>query len=202
MSKPQLKPNRRMGPAGSENWHAMLDGAEDILREEGHAALTSRRIAERIGVKQRLIYYYFHTMDDLIVEMFHRLSERELNRLAQAARSPIPLREMWDVCVNTSDARLISEFMALANRIEGLRIEVTHFIKKSRATQVKAIKKAAARTAVPLPLPPQTLAVTATSLALSLRREEQLGINSGHSQTRKVIEALLNEFEPKPARDS
>ena len=48
----------------------MLDSAEDILREEGYGALTSRRVAERLGVKQRLVYYYFRTMDDLIAETF------------------------------------------------------------------------------------------------------------------------------------
>ena len=63
-------PARRMGPSGSEVWHSILDGADDILREEGHAELTSRRIAERIGVKQRLVYYYFNTMDDLVVALF------------------------------------------------------------------------------------------------------------------------------------
>jgi AcrR family transcriptional regulator len=57
MSGMQGKSDRRMGPPGSDNWHAMLDGAEAILRDEGHAALTSRAVAERIGVKQRLVYY-------------------------------------------------------------------------------------------------------------------------------------------------
>jgi len=41
-SRTDLPKERRMGPEGSDNWHAMLDGAEAILREEGHAALTSR----------------------------------------------------------------------------------------------------------------------------------------------------------------
>ena len=54
----------------------MLDGAEVILRDEGYGALTSRRVAECINVKQRLVYYYFKTMDDLIVETFRRLSLR------------------------------------------------------------------------------------------------------------------------------
>ena len=68
---------RRMGPKGSPIWSSMLDAAEVILCEEGYGALTSRRVAERIGVKQRLVYYYFRTMDELIVETFRRLSSRE-----------------------------------------------------------------------------------------------------------------------------
>ncbi|WP_231568425.1 TetR/AcrR family transcriptional regulator [Novosphingobium malaysiense] len=85
------KPGRRMGPEGSENWHAMLDGAEAIPREQGHAELTSRSIAERIGVKQRLVYYYFWTMDDLVIALFRRMSGRELARLQDAAGGPRPL---------------------------------------------------------------------------------------------------------------
>jgi AcrR family transcriptional regulator len=196
MAKPQIKSQRRMGPVGSENWHAMLDSAQEILREEGHAALTSRRIAERMGVKQRLIYYYFHTMDELIVDLFQRLSEREIARLELAAQSPRPLREVWDVCIHTTDARLVSQFMALANRIEGLRKEVVHFIEESRAIQVRALEQAAQRAAIPSGLPAQSLALLATSVALSMTREEQLGITSGHAEVRALIEDVIARYEP------
>jgi AcrR family transcriptional regulator len=196
MKKAKKAPARRMGPAGSANWHAMLDSAEDILREEGYAALTSRRIAERIGVKQRLVYYYFHTMDDLIVETFRRLSVRELERLRVALTSEHPLREMWDVCIHTSDARLISEFMALANRIGGLRAEVVHFIEESRAIQVKALTTAVKRKSGD-GIPPVGLALLATSLALSLNREAQLGVTAGHRAIMAVIADFLAKTEPE-----
>src|SRR5579862_4551039 len=101
MRRAENTSTRRMGPVGSETWHGMLDGAEIILREQGYAALTSRAIAEQIGVKQRLIYYYFQTMDELIVETFRRLSVRELERLRKALESEQPLRQIWDVCVHT-----------------------------------------------------------------------------------------------------
>jgi AcrR family transcriptional regulator len=181
---------RRMGPLGSPNWHAMLDGAERILRDEGSAALTSRRIAEVIGVKQRLVYYYFQTMDDLIVETFRRLSVREMERLRAAAASKRPIREMWNICIHTGDAPLISEFTALANRIPGLRKEVVRFIEESRAMQVGALSAAIKRKSKPNKIPPVGLALLATSVALSLSREEELGVNAGH----KEIVALIGEF--------
>lgn len=190
------KPARRMGPPGSENWHAMLDGAEVILRDEGHAALTSRRIAEQIGVKQRLIYYYFSTMDELIVQTFHRASERELNRLRSAASAALPLREIWDICLHTTDTRLISEFMALANRIEGLAREVIAFVEESRAIQVEALSAALARSGKNRGAAPAALALIATSLALTLTRETELGITSGHPEALALIESFLSEVEP------
>src|SRR5215213_1236252 len=122
--------NRRMGPVGSLNWIAMLDAAEATLLEEGYGALTSRRIAERVGVKQRLVYYYFQTMDELIVETFRRMSARELERMRHSAASDLPLRELWDVCIHTTDSRITSEFMALAYRNEDLRQEVKFFIEE------------------------------------------------------------------------
>ncbi|PEQ13042.1 TetR family transcriptional regulator [Novosphingobium sp. PC22D] len=185
-----------MGPAGSENWHAMLDGAEDVLREEGHAALTSRRVAERVGVKQRLIYYYFSTMDELVVAMFRRLSERELARLAQAAGSDLPMRHIWDICIHTADARLTAEFMALAARIDGLRKEVIRFIEESRRIQIAAIERAAARSGAAQVMPADCLALIATSLSLTLIREEQLGVEIGHQPARALVEAIFERYEP------
>lgn len=188
-------PARRMGPPGSGVWHSMLDGAEDILREEGHAQLTSRRIAERIGVKQRLVYYYFHTMDDLIVAMFRRSSERDLAKLGELAAAPKQLRELWEMCYHSHDARLISEYMALANRIPELRDEVIKFIEQSRAVQVEAISVALSRRGRPCGISAAAIATIASSLGLSLNREEQLGVKSGHEAVLAVVDALLADLE-------
>lgn len=188
-------PARRMGPPGSQVWHMMLNGAEDILRDEGHAELTSRRIAERIGVKQRLVYYYFHTMDDLIVALFRRSSERDLSRLRQVSASSKPLRELWEICFHSHDARLISEYMALANRISDLRDEVIKFIEESRAIQVEAISAALSRSGNKHRLPAGAIATMATSIGLSLNREQQLGVQSGHSETFAVLDAFIDQLE-------
>jgi AcrR family transcriptional regulator len=191
----QTTTTRRMGPAGSANWLAMLDGAEDILREEGYAALTSRAVAERIGVKQRLVYYYFATMDDLIVETFRRLSVRELERMRQMVATPRPLRELWEVLVHTTDARLITEFTALANRSEGLRAEVIAFIEQSRAIQVEALTAALKAKGRDTSMAPVGLVLLATSAALSLTREAELGVTAGHAEVAGAIEAFLREIE-------
>lgn len=191
----QSKPARRMGRPGSENWHAMLDGAERILREEGHAALTSRRVAEVIGVKQRLVYYYFRTMDDLTVELFRRLSERELARLREACAADLPVRELWDVCIHTTDARLTSEFMALANRNAELKKEVVFFIEESRRIQSDALTNLLQASPEYQAFPPEALALLATSLALTVTREAPLGIALGHEQALALVDGFLAKLE-------
>lgn len=185
-----------MGPVGSATWHLMLDGAEAILREEGYAELTSRRIANKVGIKQQLVYYYFRTMDDLIVEAFRRLSRREIERLEGALESDRPLHEIWNVCVNTSDARLISEFMALANRSEGVRAEVIAFIEQSRRLQAAALARALERRPGASALPPVAITFLATSAALALNREAALGVSLGHAEIEQLIAQSLSAFEP------
>ena len=186
---------RRMGPMGSDNWHAMLDGAESVLREEGYGAFTSRRIADHLGIKQRLVYYYFKTMDDLIVEMFRRLSVRELESLRVAASSQRPLTEIWNIGVHATDSPVITEFMALANRIPALRAEVIAFIEESRRIQVAALTLAFKKKGLQPPLAPAALAIITTSVALSVGREASLGTTSGHAAVMEVIRKYLKELD-------
>jgi AcrR family transcriptional regulator len=189
-------PVRRMGPEGSATWNLLLDGAEHIVREEGYAALTSRRVANRVGVKQQLVYYYFRTMDDLMVEAFRRLSKRELKRLRDAVNSDRPLHEVWGICIHASDARLIVEFMALANRSEGVRREVIHFIEESRRLQVDAIGRAIKQKRGGVTtLAPAAISFLATSVALALNREAALGVSTGHAEVEGLVEQALSALE-------
>jgi AcrR family transcriptional regulator len=185
-----------MGPKGSEIWVSMLDAAEDILCEEGYGGLTSRNVADRIGVKQRLVYYYFRTMDELIVETFRRLAVREKLRLSQALEGGHPLREVWNVYVETTDTRLVSEFMALANRIEPLRLEVKDFIEESRRLQVAALEQAAAQGSVDRVMPSIAAAFFATSAALAMHREAAIGIETGHDEVRAAIGRYIAAVDP------
>jgi len=187
---------RRMGPKGSDVWHAMLDAAEDVLREEGYGALTSRRVAERTGVKQRLIYYYFTTMDELIVETFRRMKARELEHLSAATGARHGLREIWAICTHSTDTRIVQEFMALANRIDTLRAEVVDFIETSRAMQIEALAAAMEASGLGKSLSPAALAIFATSAALALQREAGIGISTGHDEVLGVIEGFLARLDP------
>lgn len=190
------EPSRRMGAPGSVNWAAMLDAAEAILCEEGYGALSSRRVAEKAGFKQRLVYYYFHTMSDLVVEMFRRMAKRELARIETAAASDRPLRALWAIATHSSDPRLTAEFMVLANRNAALKEEVVVYVAKTRAIHIEALANAMRRHGGPTDLTPQAVAVMANNLAISLTREIALGIGGGHDDLAATVARFLDRIEP------
>ena len=53
----------------------LLDAAEQLMLEEGYAAVTSRRVGRKAGISPQLVHYYFRTMDDLFLEVFRRRAE-------------------------------------------------------------------------------------------------------------------------------
>ena len=60
---------RRIGAPDAKNRSVLLDAAEQLMLEEGYAAVTSRRVAEKAALKPQLVHYYFRTMDDLFLEV-------------------------------------------------------------------------------------------------------------------------------------
>jgi AcrR family transcriptional regulator len=197
---PAAAVKRRMGPAGSPSWHMLLDAAEEILREEGYAALTSRTIAARAGVNQQLVYYYFHTMEELIVAAFRRATEREMARLEAAAEAERPLRAIWQVRSNKPDLRSMPEFAALANRIPDLRAEVIAFRQRVRELQVAALHQSLrGRDAPMLELPAPALVALLDYAALYINRESELDVIVGQRELIDAFETFLENIETLPA---
>src|SRR5689334_23494975 len=88
---------RRVGAPDSKTRAQLLDAAEQLLLDEGYAAVTSRRVAAKAGLKPQLVHYYFRTMDDLYVEVFRRRAEANLARLERAIAADGSLHSLWRI---------------------------------------------------------------------------------------------------------
>src|SRR5882757_3283818 len=75
----------------------LIESTARIMRDEGYAAATSRRVAADAGVKQALVYYYFPTMDDLFVEVLRAGAEVSLDEMRSALTNDDPLRALWSI---------------------------------------------------------------------------------------------------------
>ena len=68
---------------------AILDATVAVLIEEGYAALSTRRVAERAGIAQSTLMHHFPARDEFLVEAVTHLAER-LNAEAVAQLSDLP----------------------------------------------------------------------------------------------------------------
>src|SRR5215470_9049592 len=78
---------RRIGAPDAKNRTVLLDAAERLMLEEGYAAVTSRRVAEKAGLKPQLVHYYFRTMGELYLAVFRRRADQGLEAQSAALKS-------------------------------------------------------------------------------------------------------------------
>ena len=193
---PALSHTRRMGSQASATSHALLDATEHVLREEGYAAATSRRIAEVANTTQQLVYYYFKTIDEVLLAAYKRRIERGLERLMDDVTSGKPIHAIWSDYCDATDARLTFEYMALANRHAGIRAETSRFLNTARALQAETISKAYDEKGIPhFPVAPAAMAFLIQAVTLLLCRESDSGVTAGHDEIRATVEWALRKFE-------
>lgn len=191
--------NRRIGLEQSKTRAQLLDAADAVMREEGYAAVSSRRVASRAGLKPQLVHYYFRTMDDLFLALFQRRTEDGLARHAEALETDQPLRAVWEVSRDPEGTAMIQEFSALANHRKVIAAEIQRYGEELREMQAKALARhLAARGVDPQLFPPTAVSILLTSLSLFLRMEDNVGIRAGHAETEALVERWLAQLDGAP----
>ncbi|MBV9514114.1 MAG: TetR/AcrR family transcriptional regulator [Mycobacteriaceae bacterium] len=190
---------RRIGAPDAKNRGVLLDAAEQMMLEEGYAAVTSRRLAERAGLKPQLVHYYFRTMEDLFLAVFRRRAEEGLKVQARALQSAQPLWALWRFGTDPTATRITMEFAALANHRKSMRAEIAHYAERFRDEQRKAMSTALQRYKVgPDDVPPIAWSVLITSVSRFLVMEQELGMSAGHAETVELVERFLRRVEGDP----
>ncbi|WP_461030737.1 TetR/AcrR family transcriptional regulator, partial [Streptomyces sparsus] len=118
---------------------ALLDAAERVLSDSGHAALTLRAVAQEAGVRLGHLQYYFPARDDLVAHLLARVLRRSLDRLAETVpgldgSAPAPLDRLVDLLLAEQEdpaaVRLFVELWALAARDETVAAVVRDFYRE------------------------------------------------------------------------
>jgi AcrR family transcriptional regulator len=192
---------RRIGAEDSKTRALLLDAAERLMLEEGYAAVTSRRVAAKAGLKPQLVHYYFRTMDDLFLAVYRRRAEQNLERHARALASAQPLRALWSLSTDPRGTAFTMEFAALANHRKAIRKEIAQHAERFRRMQLDAVTHVLDRYGIPAErYPPVAVVLAMTGLSQVLVLEKALGITSGHEDTVALVERYLDEIERPPAR--
>jgi AcrR family transcriptional regulator len=190
---------RRIGAETSKTRSTLLDAAEKLMLEEGYAAVTSRHVAARAGLKPQLVHYYFRTMDDLFLALFRRRAQQGLERQAEALASAQPLWALWDLSRDPRGTSLTMEFIALANHRKAIRSEIASAAERFRADQLKGIESVLGRYGIGAEqCPPMVFTVLLSSISRFLVIERvALGMSTGHDETVAFVEDFLFRMEGK-----
>jgi AcrR family transcriptional regulator len=183
---------RRLGTEDSATRLALVDAARRLMLESGYAAVTSRKVAARAGLKPQLVHYYFRTMDDLFLAVVRSGAEQNLERQRRALASPEPLRALWEFASDPAGATMTMEFSALANHRKAIRTELAAYAEQFRRLQSEALAALLASSGIDVEaFPPETLAFVMTAIAQMLVLEEALGLATGHERMRTVVEEFI-----------
>lgn len=173
-----------------------MDAAEQLLLDEGYAAVTSRRVGAKAGLKAQLVHYYFRSMDDLFVEVFRRRAEENLARVEQALAGAVSLRNLWDLNADPRGTAFSIEFLAMAKHRKAVRAEVALYAERYRAAQLRAMTSALDTSDVPAgQLPPVVALLLMTGLSQVLSLERSLGVVAGHDETVGFVTDLFDRVD-------
>ncbi|WP_374024473.1 TetR/AcrR family transcriptional regulator [Mycobacterium sp. HNNTM2301] len=190
---------RRIGAPDAKNRGLLLDAAEQLMLEEGYAAVTSRRLANKAGLKPQLVHYYFRTMEELFLEVFRRRADEGLQAQAQLLQSPQPLWALWRFGTDPAFTRISMEFMALANHRKDMRREIAYYAERFREEERKAVAAALQRYGAENDdVPAVVWTVLMSSLSRMLVLEQAIGMSGGHAETVELVEKYLRRLEGEP----
>jgi AcrR family transcriptional regulator len=177
----------------------LLDCVEQMMRDEGYAAVTYRAVAAKAGVTAGLVQYYFPTLDDLFVAAIRRRSEQNLARLTEALQTKAdqPLRSLWDYSRDESTAALTTEFLALGNHRKSIQSEIAQVTKRVRRLQLDALSAKLGKRGVDIGrLSPSALLFLLTGVPKLIRLEAGVGVSTAHGEVVKAFEQFLESVEP------
>ncbi|OBH24757.1 TetR family transcriptional regulator [Mycobacterium sp. E342] len=174
----------------------LIDATVQVMVEEGYAAATSRRVAAQAGVKAALVHYYFPTMDELYLDVFRRGAAAYLDRQKEALTSDRPLHALWDTLVAPKDARLLQEFMGLANHRKEIRAEIAAWFQRWRDMQIAALDEIVRENGLDAAeFPPAGLAVVIAAIGRTVILEDSLGATRGHADAIALVNRLIDRYE-------
>ena len=180
---------------------AFLDAAERLLVELGSPSVTTRRVAAEAGLNHGLVHYYFGSVENLLVRVLERFTDRLIARQrAMYADPSVPFAEKWRTAMRYLDAdreyqKVWCELQALSWNRPELRERVSHVHDEWRAVLLEAFAEPRERYGIPIPL--EALVTLVITFNEGIILERLSGIEDGQSELLDWIDAWLTEQESK-----
>jgi AcrR family transcriptional regulator len=175
---------------------ALLDAAERLLVEVGHAGITTRRIAEEAGVNHGLVHYYFGSNENLLVRALERFTERLIERQRELYAADMPFVEKWRTAMrylvseDVTYEKVWLELQAMAWNNAGLRDRLAAVNAEWRSVLTEAFEKPHRELGIEMPLDALVSLVITFNLGIIVERLG--GIETGHAELLEWIDQWLS----------
>ena len=180
---------------------ALMDAAERLLITEGHARLSTRRVAQEAQVNHGLVHYYFGSMEELLMQVLERFTAALIERQREMYSAPGPFidkwREAWRYHEDDLEAgypKVWFELQAMAWSEPRMRDRLFAVNREWRGALSEAFERARGEFEIELP-PTGALVALVMMLAQGAQLERLLGIDDGHSELLAWIDRWLTESE-------
>ena len=188
----ELKPSARETAE-----EAFLDAAERLLVEVGYAGITTRRLAEEAGANHGLVHYYFGSMENLLLRVLERFTERLIERQRAMYAQDLPFIEKWRQAMrylldeDIPYEKVWLELQALAWNNPELRERVDGINAEWRSVLTEAFEQARSEHQIEMPIDALVSLVMAFNLGIMVERAA--GIEAGHRDLLNWIDNWLEE---------
>jgi AcrR family transcriptional regulator len=175
---------------------ALLDAAERLLVEVGHAGITTRALAEQAGVNHGLVHYYFGSNENLLARALERFTERLIARQRELYSSGGPFIEKWRTAMRylvSEDSRYEKvwlELQALSWNDPELRGRLARVNQEWRAVLTDAFAEPHRELGIEMPLDALVSLVMTFNLGVVVERLG--GVETGHRELLDWIDGWLS----------
>ena len=179
---------------GHETEQALLDAAERLLGEVDASGITTRRVAEEAGANHGLVHYYFGSVEQLLVRVLERFTERLIERQRELYAADIPFREKWRTAMvylaeDRPYQKIWFELQALSWNRPELRERVVRVHTEWRAVLSEAF--AGAREELGLDVPLEALVSLVYTFNEGMMLDRLSGLETEHRELLEWIDAWL-----------
>ena len=181
---------------------AFLDAAERLLLELGYPGVTTRRVAAEADLNHGLVHYYFGSVENLLVRVLERFTERLTARQrAMYADPDQPFLQKWRQAMNylvgedVEYEKIWLELQALSWNHPELRDRIARVNAEWRSVLSEAFAEPRKRYGIEMPLEALVSLVMTFNEGIIIERAQ--GVTTGHQELLQWIDGWLEEKETK-----
>jgi AcrR family transcriptional regulator len=177
---------------------ALLDAAERLLIADGYARLTTRKVAAEAHVNHGLVHYYFGSMEELLLQVLERFTDRLADRQRAMYEAEVPFLEKWRTAMRWLEEDVAAGYPKVWWELQAMAWN--HPEMRDRLVRVDEVWRTLLRThfasaleeyGIDFPLEATVALVVAFNKGIQI--EQLSGVSTGHRELLDWIDSWLEE---------